>query len=53
MGPNTLVYVLADGARIVADVSSDLEPVEGENVKLAFEEGRTHPFDFDTEAALW
>ena len=53
MGPNTLVYTLVDGASIVADVSSDIEPAEGENVKLTFEESRTHLFDFDTEAALW
>jgi multiple sugar transport system ATP-binding protein len=53
MGPNTLVYVLVDGSSIVADVSSDIEPAEGENVKLTFEEARTHLFDFDTELALW
>ena len=53
MGPNTLIYVLVDGATIVADVSSDIEPAEGENVKLTFEEDRTHLFDFDTEIALW
>jgi multiple sugar transport system ATP-binding protein len=53
MGPNTLIYTLVDGASIVADVSSDIEPAEGENVKLTFEEHRTHLFDFDTEAALW
>jgi hypothetical protein len=53
MGPNTLVYVLVDGASIVADVSSDIEPAEGANVKLTFEEARTHLFDFDTELALW
>jgi multiple sugar transport system ATP-binding protein len=53
MGPNTLVYALVDGASIVADVSSDIEPAEGENVKLTFEDSRTHLFDFDTEAALW
>jgi multiple sugar transport system ATP-binding protein len=53
MGPNTLVYGLVDGTSIVADVSSDIEPSEGENVKLTFEEDRTHVFDFDTEAALW
>ncbi len=53
MGSNTLVYVLVDGASIVADVSSDIEPAEGENVKLIFEEARSHLFDFDTEIALW
>ncbi len=53
MGPNTLVYVLVDGASIVADVSSDIEPVEGENMKLTVEEGGTHLFDFDTEIVLW
>lgn len=53
MGPNTLVYVLVDGASIVADVSSDVEPSEGENVRLTFEESRTHLFDFDTEVAIW
>jgi multiple sugar transport system ATP-binding protein len=53
MGPNTLVYVLVDGASIVADVSSDVEPAEGENVKLTFDESRTHLFDFDNEVALW
>jgi multiple sugar transport system ATP-binding protein len=53
MGPNTLVYALVDGASIVADVSSDIEPAEGENVKLTFEEARTHLFDFETESALW
>ncbi len=42
MGPNTLVYVLVDGASIVADVSSDIEPAESENVKLTFEE-ESHP----------
>jgi ABC-type sugar transport system ATPase subunit len=53
MGPNTLVYGLVDGASIVADVTSDIEPSEGENVRLTFEEDRTHLFDFDTELALW
>jgi hypothetical protein len=53
MGPNTLVYALVDGASIVADVSSDLEPAEAETVKLTFEESRTHLFDYDTELALW
>ncbi len=53
MGPNTLVYTLVEGASIVADVSSDIEPAEGANIKLTFEEDRTHVFDFDTELALW
>ncbi len=53
MGSNTLVYALIDGASIVADVSSDIEPAVNEQVKLTFEEERTHLFDFDTELALW
>ncbi len=53
MGSNTLVYALIDGASIVADVSSDIEPAVNEQVKLTFDEERTHLFDFDTELALW
>jgi ABC-type sugar transport system ATPase subunit len=53
MGGNTLVYALVEGETIVADVSSDVEPAVGDNVRLVFDAAKLHAFDVESEAALW
>jgi multiple sugar transport system ATP-binding protein len=53
MGGNTLVYALAEGETIVADVPSDIEPAVGERITLVLDPAKLHAFDVETEQALW
>jgi multiple sugar transport system ATP-binding protein len=53
MGGNTLVYALVDGAPVVADVPSEVEPTVGDRVSLIFEPSKIHAFDVQSEHALW
>jgi multiple sugar transport system ATP-binding protein len=53
MGGNTLVYAVAEGETIVADVPNDVEPTVGERVNLVFDPTKLHAFDVQTETALW
>jgi multiple sugar transport system ATP-binding protein len=53
MGGNTLVYAVAEGETIVADVPSDVDPAVGERVNLDFDPAKLHAFDVQTEVALW
>jgi multiple sugar transport system ATP-binding protein len=53
MGGNTLVYAVAEGETIVADVPNDVEPAVGERVALDFDPAKLHAFDLQTEVALW